>query len=545
MEDANTIGDYLVQELQVYGVEHVFGIPGDYILAFFDKLAHSKIKLVNSCDEQGAGFMADAYARMRGLGVVCITYDVGGLKVVNTTAQAYAEKSPVVVISGAPGIKEREKFPLLHHKVHNFDTQQKVFEQITIASTVLNDPQTASAEINRVLSAALRYKLPVYIELPRDMVSATMTNHHDVCVIQQKIGIPVLKESLIEAVKMINKAKKPVIIAGVEIHRFGLQDQLLQLIKKTNIPVAATVLSKSVISELHPQYLGIYEGVMGNESVLEYVESSDCLIILGTLMTDIYLNIFASQIYNGQAIYITNEKLSIGHHDYENVNIRDFLHGLTEFDIKRRDTTNIPHPQPQQDFSAIKGQKITVQRLFQRVNSFLKDNTIVLADVGDALFGAVDLLICNETKFLSSSYYASLGFAVPGSIGAQLANPNLRPLVLVGDGAFQMTGIELGAAVRYNLNPIVIVLNNRGYGTERVMIDGSFNDVLSWNYSLIPELVGGGKGYVVDTEEQLDEALLSAEKYTEGFCILDVHLDQNDRSPALNRIANLFAVRAR
>src|SRR6266436_4530797 len=172
------IGDYLIQRLYDHGVRHVFGIPGDYVLGFYDLLARSQLRIVNTCDEQGAGFAADAYARVRGLGAVCVTYCVGGLKVANTTAEAFAEKSPVVVVSGAPGIKEREKNPLLHHKVREFDTQKKVFEQLTVASTVLSDPQTAFQEIDRVLHTALRFKRPVYIELPRDMVSADGNASH-------------------------------------------------------------------------------------------------------------------------------------------------------------------------------------------------------------------------------------------------------------------------------------------------------------------------------------------------------------------------------
>src|SRR6476661_8800 len=169
-DTGQTIGDYLIARLHALGVGHVFGIPGDYVLGFYDQLVASDLKVVTTCDEQGAGFAADAYARIRGLGVVCVTYCVGGLKVANSTAGAFAEKSPVVIISGAPGIREREKNPLLHHKVREFDTQKRVFEQLTVASTVLNDPQTAFQEIDRVLHAALRYNRPVYIELPRDMV---------------------------------------------------------------------------------------------------------------------------------------------------------------------------------------------------------------------------------------------------------------------------------------------------------------------------------------------------------------------------------------
>src|SRR6266446_10394046 len=178
MKTSNIIGEYLIQRLYDHGVRHVFGIPGDYVLGFYDLLHRSPLRIINTCDEQGAGFAADAYARMRGLGAVCITYCVGGLKVANTSAGAFAEKSPVVVISGAPGMKEREKNPLLHHKVKEFDTQKKVFEQLTIASTVLTDPQTAFQEIDRVLHAALRYKRPVYIELPRALVFVPGIRHH-------------------------------------------------------------------------------------------------------------------------------------------------------------------------------------------------------------------------------------------------------------------------------------------------------------------------------------------------------------------------------
>src|ERR671934_285750 len=168
---SQNVGSYLIQRLYDHDVRHIFGVPGDFVLGFYQQLIQSnKLKVINTCDEQGAAFAADAYARLRGLGVVCVTYCVGGLKIANPVAGAFAEKSPVVVISGAPAMREREKNPLLHHKVREFDTQKKVFEQLTIASTVLGDPQTAFQEIDRVLHAALRYKRPVYIELPRDLV---------------------------------------------------------------------------------------------------------------------------------------------------------------------------------------------------------------------------------------------------------------------------------------------------------------------------------------------------------------------------------------
>ncbi|MFL6394123.1 MAG: alpha-keto acid decarboxylase family protein [Nitrososphaeraceae archaeon] len=559
-----SVSSFLIESLCDYGVRHIFGVPGDFVLGFYQQLIQSnKLKVINTCDEQGAAFAADAYARINGLGVVCVTYCVGGLKIVNTTAQAFVEKSPLVVISGAPGIKERIKNPLLHHKVRDFDTQQKIFEHVTVDSVLIDNPTTAAKEIDRVLSSAMRYKRPVYIELPRDKVSTPISIYYQEQYpdsssskyskniktgegeVQEKRDIDSMQEALSESIEMINSSKQPVIIAGVEIHRFGLQDKLLQLVTKTNIPAVATVLSKSVISEDHPLYLGVYEGAMGHESVREYVESSDCLILIGALMTDINFGITPTPIEPSKSIYVTTEKLSVKHHNYENILLQDFLTILIEAPLakkdfmlleKQRDIKN--NKNKNKRFSAARNRKITVKRLFERLNFSITDNVIVIADVGDSLFGALDLTIHGQTDFLSPAYYCSMGFAVPAAIGAQLANPKLRPIVIVGDGAFQMTGMEISTISRFALNPIIIILNNNGYGTERPMLDGPFNDVLPWNYYRIPEVIGGhGKGFMIETEEQLEEAFLAAENiYSQELCILDVHLDIHDGSPALQRL---------
>jgi indolepyruvate decarboxylase len=537
-----TIGQYLIQRLAAHGVGHVFGIPGDYVLGFYDQLVASELKIVTTCDEQGAGFAADAYARMRGLGAVCITYCVGGLKVVNPIAGAFAEKSPVVVISGAPGMNERDKNPLLHHKVREFDTQKRVFEEITVASAVLDDPVTALAEIDRVLHAAMRYKRPVYLELPRDLANAPGLPHHRTREIHETSEPLALAEAVAEATAMMNAAKQPVILADVEVHRFGMQEDVLRLIEKANIPFAATILGKSVISEQHPLYLGIYEGAMGREEVRAYVESSDCVILLGAFMTDINLGIYTARLDQGKSIYTTSEKLAIRHHTFEDVRFKDFVRTLTAADLRRHEPGTIPRPpRPREFVPGKKGEKVTIARLFERLNEYLADNTAVVADVGNALFGASDLFIRQHTDFLGPAYYASMGFAVPAALGVQMARPELRPLVLVGDGAFQMTGMEISTIIRNGLNPVIVVLNNAGYGTERHIHDGPFNDLLAWHYHKLPEVFGAGVAFLVETESQLDEALDAAAKHTESYVLLDVHLDPLDKSAALGRLAERMA----
>jgi indolepyruvate decarboxylase len=277
-------------------------------------------------------------------------------------------------------------------------------------------------------------------------------------------------------------------------------------------------------------------------------QSSDCLILLGAFMTDIDFGISATPIDSKNTINVTSEALTIRHHNFDNVGLQAFLSNLITADIRTNEPLylrNRNNGSPGSCFSAQIGKKITVQRLFHNLASFITPDTIVIADVGDSLFGALDLVIHRVTEFLGSAFYASMGFAVPACIGAQLANPKLRPLVIVGDGAFQMTGMEISTAVRYHLNPIIILLNKRGYGTERRLLDGPFNDLQPWQYKTIPEIVGGGRGFLINTEDEFDRALEAATKHLDSFCILEVRLDPNDGYDALERLTEVLGKRVR
>ncbi len=532
-----TIGSYLIQRLQDYGLGHVFGIPGDFVLQFYGMLQDSPIGVIGCTREDNAGYAADAYARVHGLGAVCVTYCVGGLSLCNSIAGAFAEKSPIVVISGAPGMAERSTNPLLHHRVRDFTTQREVFEKITVASAALEDPLTAFREIDRCLEAAVRYKRPVYLELPRDRVHTRCPYPHVPKTEQPVSNRDALNESLAEAQRTINACKKPVLVVGVELHRFGLADEVVKFAERNSIPMVGTLLGKSVVSEKHPLYLGIYEGAMCREELRNYVEESDCMIMLGAFLTDIDMGIFTAHLDPRKCIYATSEETRISHHHFHDILVSDFVKGLAKLDLKVAKRPLLPKPKGEGKFVLKPQAKITNARLFARINELLDDSMVVVADVGDCLFGAADLTIYRKTEFISPAYYTSMGFAIPASIGVSVAAPDRRPIVLVGDGAFQMTCMELSTAVRHGFNPIVIVLNNKGYTTERFLQDGPFNDILNWNYHRLPDLLGGGWGFEVRTEGELDQSLNAAMANKKAFSLLNVHLEPDDISPALKRLA--------
>jgi TPP-dependent 2-oxoacid decarboxylase len=544
MTPSTTVSQYLIRRLLEYGVEHVFGVPGDYFLNFCHQLEESPLQFINTSDEQGAGFAADAYARLRGMGVVCVTYCVGGLKLANTTAQAYAEKSPVVVISGAPGLNERLRDPLLHHKVRDFATQLRIFRELTAAATDLTDVDNGCCEIDRVLETAWRCKRPVYIELPRDLTECACQAPCRPRPQPAASDGAQLTEALDEIRSRLSQARRPVILAGIEVQRYGLQGALLDLLKRTGLPFATTLLAKSVLPEDHPQFIGLYEGALGADRVRQQIEDSDCLLLLGAFLTDINLGIFTARLNPACTIYATSERTTVGHHAYPEVYLPDLLDSLREGKLTVPPGPAATQRPPAAPWTASE-KSITIARLMVCLESFLAADSVLLADPGEALFAAADLTIRHPGAFLAPAYYTSMGFAVPGAIGAQLARPDLRPVVLVGDGAFQMTGMELATAARFGLNPIVIVLNNGGYSTERPMLDGAFNDIPAWRFSRLPEFLGSGRSYDIHTERQLEAALQQAMEDKSTWALLEIHLHPDDRSPALQRLTEALAKRVR
>ena len=536
-----SIGQYLIRRLQDYGIRDVFGIPGDYILTFYAQLAQSPIRIVGCTREDCAGFAADAYARINGMGAVCVTYCVGGLSVCNSIAGAYAEKSPVVVISGSPGLEERVNNPLLHHKVRDFRTQAEVFEKLCVACAELTDPVIAFREIDRVLDTAARFKRPVYIEIPRDMVEVVPHISHTWQKSEAVSDEQAADEAADEAAALLAKAQRPVIIAGVEIHRFSLQDKVIGLAEKLGIPMAATLLGKSVVPEKHPLYIGLYEGAMGHQEVTQFVEESDCVLLLGAFMTDINLGIFTANLDPARCIYVTSEQLRIRHHHYHSVELGDFLDKLAARNPK---TTRRKIPaviqKPPEKFVLKPAAPLTIRRMIARLDEQIDEETIVIADIGDSLFAATELTIHQRTEFISPAYYTSMGFSVPAALGALTARPKSRVLVICGDGAFQMTGMELSNIIRGGYAPVVIVLDNQGYGTERFLHPGDwdFNDINPWKYSQLPTLLGGGTGYEVRTEGEFGAALEKAWADRKALSLIHAHIPEGDSSDALRRLAD-------
>jgi indolepyruvate decarboxylase len=281
--------------------------------------------------------------------------------------------------------------------------------------------------------------------------------------------------------------------------------------------------------------------------VREYVESSDCVLMLGTFMTDMNLGIFTAKLDRARSILATSESIKVRYHQYADVEFKDFLEALS----KRTHSTSsvgfkrFKHPNPHSAPKPLTRDELTkpldMAQVMRILALYLNEDCCVVSDVGDAIFGAVGIRTNRRAEFIAPAYYLSMGFAVPAAIGVETANPKLRPFVLVGDGAFQMTGTELSTAVRLGLKPIVLVLNNEGYGTMRKIRDGSFNVISQWDYGKICDLVGGGAAVRATTRGELDGAIRSA-MGSKAVRVIDVQLPRDTMSPQL---ANMTAEMAK
>ncbi|MBN1664875.1 MAG: alpha-keto acid decarboxylase family protein [Deltaproteobacteria bacterium] len=542
-----TVSRYLLHRLQEIGIKHLFGVPGDYALDFLDEVIASPIQWVGTCNELNAGYAADGYARMNGAGSAVVTYGVGGLSILNAVAGAFAEYVPLVVISGAPPSLRRESGALVHHLISNYYLQLDIFKKMTIDAAILTDPNTAPDEIDRVIKNCVTKKLPVYLEIPADMAHASCRRPGALPNIAPSVSNPdSLAECVSEAAERLNCAEHPLILNGVELLRFSLGREALYLVEIAEIPFATMVSSKSVLPELHPQFVGIYQGGWSKESVRQQVENSDCLLSLGVWITDLDTGMFSINLDNRRMIAAGGSQVRIGNHYYHDVLLSDFIRELAKA-VKPRSYL-ASHPReayhPREAFMPDPSRPLTAPRLYECVNHFLDDGMILLSEPGDAFCAAPEFHIEEADNFIVQSYYCSIGYCTPAALGVSLARPDKRPVVLTGDGAFQMTAQEVSTMIREGCPVLIIIINNDGYLIERLLHeDGPYNDIRMWQYAKLTGVFDDGSratGIRVTTEGELDQAIKTAHEEKSKLMIIDAALATRECSAGLERLGNAF-----
>jgi indolepyruvate decarboxylase len=525
----------LLQALKARGATEVFGIPGDFALPLFREIENSGLlPLVTLSHEPGVGFAADAAARVRGgLGVAAVTYGAGACNLVNAVAGAYAERVPLVVLSGAPAAHESGSGLLLHHQVKTLDSQWRLFEELTVDRARLADPQRAPDQIARVLDAALTRSRPVYLEIPRDMPGRPCAE------VPRSPPPPLDAERLAacadELLARLAAAARPVLMVGVEVRRYGLEDRVAELARRLACPVVTSFMGRGLLAQADVPLRGTYLGLAGDQGLSAQVEGSDGLLLLGVIVSDTNFAVSGQRIDLRKTIQVYDGNVAMGHHVYQALPIAALVDAL----LARLPpggaraagpgaAATMPAPAAAADAAAI-----TPDDIAAAVNALLREHgSMPLAsDIGDCLFTAMDI---DHAALIAPGYYATMGYGVPAGLGLQVATGQ-RPIILVGDGAFQMTGWELGNAARYGLDPIVLVFNNASWEMLRAFEpQAHFNDLGRWDFASMAAGMGGD-GHAVANCGELRAALACAQATRGRFQLLDIRLAPGELSPTLAR----------
>lgn len=523
----------LLHALHQHGVREIFGIPGDFIPAFFRQVETAGIlPMYTLSHEPAVGFAADAAARYHTrLGVAAVTYGAGALNMVNAVASAYAEKVPLVMISGAPGAAERRSGYLLHHQAKTLDSQMAIFREITCDQVVLDDPSRAPQDIARVLASCLAQSRPVYIELPRDMVLAP-------CAQVQRLAPrnpdPRVLAACAQAVlSRLSQAASPLLLVGVEIRRFGIEHKVARLAQLLNIPVATTFMGRGLLAETDVPLLSTYLGDAGPAALSAAVEQSDALFMLGVIVSDTNFGVSGDKIDLHRAMLAFDGAVTMDYQVYPGVPLEALVDEVLKHGRRIADRPHALAPPEyphglQRDAALIAPRDIALA-----LNDMLAlhPHLPLASDIGDCLFTALDVA---HTALVAPGYYATMGYGVPAGLGLQAGGAG-RPVILVGDGAFQMTGWELGNCQRYGWDPIVIVFNNCSWEMLRAFEPAAgFTALSDWHFAdMAPAL--GGNGCRVTTRAELGAALDAALARRGRFELIEVMIPRGVVSDTLER----------
>lgn len=532
-----SIGNYLLLRLNQLGIKHIFGLPGDYNLLFLDQIVYSKnIKWINCTNELNASYAADGYAKLNGMGAIATTFGVGELSAINGIAGSYAERVPVIHIVGMPSTEIQKQKLIVHHTLCNkkFDDYVNMVKHITVAQAIISE-KNAQKEIDRILEKSWKNKLPGYIGIPVDLF------HKKIKVDIKPLSLrysPSNKKTLNAIAKKtfekLKKSKKPLIIIDLLAKRNAdLNKLILKFLHNTKLPFVNLNMAKAAIDENLPNYLGNYAGIISSPGIQKKVEASDCIIALGFLKTDINAVENINEPFSLNCfLEIHNQYSKIDNTTYNNMYCCDVLSEIIKECKKNKYQTKEKYSKSVEKTTKKKlSNTISHESFWEKMKSFLKPKDTIIVETGSSSFAALHFLTPKNSEFMCQGLWSSIGYSLGALLGACLAKPKNRSILVIGDGSFQLTAQCLSTIMRNKLSPIIFLINNEGYTIERVIHGWKmpYNDIQNWSYHELPKVFG--KNYwstKVKTQNELNKALMQAAKIKNKLIFIEVIMKKTD-----------------
>jgi indolepyruvate decarboxylase len=521
---ATTVIDYIVQRIADEGVEHCFGVPGDYAFPVGDAVDRNpNIKWIGCSNELNASYAADGYARARGAAMLSTTYAVGELSAINGVMGAKAERSLVFHVVGMPSYQNQRLRKTMHHTLGDgiFDRFIDISAQAACCHAVIN-PDNCVIEMERVIAEARRNNQPAYIVVPSDYALAPITPA-DVPPLTIKSNETSLQKAVAAITGRLKSAKSVVALPAFTISRLGLQKEARAAIEALGCPFATTSMEKSIIDESHPQFAGMYSGVLSAEETRKIVEGAELVLDIGGVsFNDETTMGFSTHLDPARFISIGLNDVRVRDQLFGNVRIADVLAALAKFESGAPRYKRTPAGNP--SINGKPSDKITMEALYPRYAKFIRSGDNVVLESGSSSFGVPPMMLADDVQVHIQMLWGSIGWATGATFGIALADLKRKTILITGEGSHQLTANEIGNMGRFGANPIILCLNNDGYMVERALEpnpDWSYNDLAKWRYADVPHALGCTDWFTarVETLGELDAALKAARESKPGAYI--------------------------
>ena len=544
MSSTYTIGHYLLDRLAELGLTEMFGVPGDYNLHFLDSvIGHDKIRWVGSANELNAGYSADGYARVRGIGALLTTFGVGELSAINAIAGAYTENVPVVHIVGAPSKEIQAAGRKVHHSLGDGDFEHfiRMANEVCCATSNLEAP-TATWEIDRVLRSVMYAKQPGMIMLAADVAKTPCQPPTSALDLITETTTDAAAQAFEDALRKFVPGKKATILADLLVHRLGATEELEHLLAETHLPVATLSWGKSLVNESSSQFIGIYSGSSSSPEVRAAVEGAEMLLSIGVEFTDNTTAGFSMEIDPARTVDLKAHVAKVGSETFTPLSLQRSMEILTTI-LKEHHTEGTSVEGDAQAIASpdISDAPLTQDNLWSQVTGALSSENIVVADQGTSYFGMSTHRLPAGAFFIGQPMWGSIGYTLPAMFGAGMADRSKRPILLIGDGAAQLTVQELGQMIREGLPAVIILVNNDGYTVERVIHgpEERYNEIPTWRWELALPFFGAREEDSLvlraSTGQELAEALKVTADNPEKLVFLEVVTSYDDAPEELRK----------
>lgn len=547
MQTPYSVADYLLDRLAGCGVGHLFGVPGDYNLQFLDHvIEHPNVCWVGCANELNAAYAADGYARVSGVGALLTTFGVGELSAINGIAGSYAEYVPVLHIVGAPCRGAQRRGELMHHTLGDGDFQHfyRMQQAVSTASAVL-DEQNACYEIDRVLRAMLIERRPGYLMLPADVAKQPATPPNDILIVPLSEPESSVAEAFrYHARERLLDSPRVALLADFLALRFGLQPVLQRWMAETPMAHATLLMGKGLFDERHPAFVGTYSAGASSDYVRLAIEDADTIFCVGTQFVDTLTAGFTQQLPQERTIEVQPHASRIGT-SWFNIPMEQAVTTLRELCLEM--SFSLPPERPPVARIQVEKGPLTQENFWHTVQQYLAPNDIILVDQGTAAFGAAALSLPCGAEVLVQPLWGSIGYSLPAAFGAQTACPDRRVILIIGDGAAQLTIQELGSMLRDGQSPVILLLNNDGYTVERAIHGANqrYNDIAAWSWTLAPQAFSRecqAECWRVTQAVQLEEVLARL-SHPQRLSLIEVVLPKADLPELLRTVTRALESR--